>query len=84
MILEREEKPTPVDIPLTTYSGSHTGVEGSSTKTAAIKKVSGGTTLNIAAGNAVTYNSTTGIITLTTSAAHGLSAGDEIRVLKES
>ena len=78
-------KPTPVDIPLTTYSGSHTYVEGSSTKTAAIKKVSGGTTLNIATGSAaVIYNSTTGIINLTTSAPHGLSAGDEIRVLKGS
>ena len=78
-------KPTPVDIPLTTYSGSHTYVEGSSTKTAAIKKVSGGTTLNIAAGSsAVIYTSSSGIINLTTSAAHGLSAGDEIRVLKGS
>ena len=41
--------------------------------------------MNIAAGgSAVAYNSSTGIITITTSAAHGLSAGDEIRILKES
>ena len=78
-------KPTPVDIPLTTYSGSHTYVEGSSTKIAAIKKVSDGTTLNIAAGSAaVIYESSTGIINLSTSAPHGLSAGDQIRILKGS
>ena len=41
--------------------------------------------MNIASGSAaVSYNSATGIITITTSAAHGLSAGDEIRLLKES
>ena len=78
-------KPTSVPVPLGTYTGAHTYNEAGTTKTAAIKKVTGGATLNIAAGSSgVAYNSATGVITLTTSAAHGLSAGDEIRVLKES
>ena len=78
-------KPTSVPVPLSTYTGAHTYVEASTTKTAAIKKVTGGTTLNIAAGgSAVAYDSATGVITLTTSSAHGLSAGNEIRVLKEA
>ena len=78
-------KPTKVNIPLSVYTGAHTYVEASTTKTAAIKIVSNNNTLNIAAGgSAVAYNSSTGIITITTSAAHGLSAGDEIRLLKES
>ena len=81
----KRSKPTVVPIPLGTYTGAHTYNEAGTTKTAAIKKVSGGATLNIAAGSAaVSYNSATGVITLTTSAAHSLSAGDEIRVLKES
>ena len=78
-------KPTSVPIPLNTYTGAHTYNEAGTTKTAAIKKVSGGATLNIAAGSgSVAYNSETGVITLTTSSAHGLSAGNEIRVLKEA
>ena len=78
-------KPTKVNIPLSVYTGAHTYVEASTTKTAAIKIVSNNNTLNIASGgSAVAYNSSTGIITITTSAAHGLSAGDEIRILKES
>ena len=78
-------KPTPVPVPLSTYTGAHTYVEASTTKTAAIKKVTGGATLNIASGSsAVAYNSSTGIITLTTSSAHNLNPGDEIRVLKEA
>jgi len=78
-------KPTPVPVPLSTYTGAHTYVEASTTKSAAIKKVTGGATLDIAAGSsAVAYDSATGVITLTTSSAHGLSAGNEIRVLKEA
>ena len=78
-------KPTSVPVPLGTYTGAHTYNEAGTTKTAAIKVVSGGATLNIAAGSSgVAYDSATGVITLTTSAAHGLSAGAEIRVLKES
>ena len=78
-------KPTPVPVPLNTYTGAHTYVEASTTKTAAIKKVSGGATLDIANGtSAVSYESATGVIAVMTSAAHGLSAGDEIRVKKES
>ena len=78
-------KPTKVPLPLLVYTGAHTYVEGSSTLTAAIKIVSNNNTLNIASGSgSVSYNSETGIITLTTSAAHGLSAGDEIRILKSS
>ena len=78
-------KPTKVNIPLSVYTGAHTYVEASTTKTAAIKIVSNNNTLNIASGSsAVSYVSSTGIITITTSAAHGLSAGDEIRLLKES
>ena len=78
-------KPTAVPVPLSTYTGAHTYVEASTTKTAAIKKVTGGATLNIASGSsAVAYNSSTGIITLTTSSAHNLNPGNEIRVLKEA
>ena len=78
-------KPTKVQLPLSTYTGAHTYVESSSTKTAAIKVVSDGSLKNIASGgSAVAYNSTTGVITMTLSAAHGISPGDTIRVLKES
>ena len=77
-------KPTKVSIPLTTYTGAHTYVEGSTTKTAAIKVVSGGATKNIDAGaGSVTYNSTTGVLTITSSS-HGLSNGAEVRLLKEA
>ena len=34
--------------------------------------------------SAVAYKSATGVLTVSLSAAHGLSPGDEIRVLKES
>ncbi len=75
-------KPTKVSVPVTSYQGAHTYVEGSTTKTAAIKVVSGGATKNIDAGSgSVTYNSTTGVLTITSSS-HGLSNGAEVRLLK--
>ena len=78
-------KPTRVQLPLSTYTGAHTYVESASTKTAAIKVVSDSSLKNIASGgSAVSYNSTTGVITMTLSAAHGISPGETIRVLKES
>ena len=78
-------KPTRVQLPLSTYTGAHTYVAASTIKTAAIKVVSDGSLKNIASGgSAVAYNSTTGVITMTLSAAHGISPGDSIRVLKES
>ena len=78
-------KPTKVQLPLSTYTGAHTYVESASTKTAAIKVVSDGSLKNIASGgSAVAYNSTTGVITMTLSAAHGIAPGETIRVLKES
>ena len=78
-------KPTKVQLPLSTYTGAHTYVESASTKTAAIKVVSDSSLKNIASGgSAVSYNSTTGVITMTLSAAHGISPGETIRVLKES
>ena len=80
----RRGKPTKVSVPLTSYTGTHTYVEGSTTKTAAIKVVSGGATKNIDAGSgSVEYNSTTGVLTIT-SAGHGLANGAEVRLLKEA
>ena len=78
-------KPTKIALNLSTYTGAHTYVEASTTKTAAIRKNSGGAKLTIADGaSAVAYDSATGLLKITTSTAHGLSAGDEINILKES
>ena len=79
----RRGKPTVVDVPQGVYSGTHTFVPGASDLANAIKpegNVNGsGPTIT-----AVAYNSTTGRITVTTSSGHGYSAGQEIRILKES
>ena len=81
--LEKRGKPLPVKIPLTTYSGTHTFIPSASDLANAIKPegdVNGsGPTIT-----AVDYNSTTGKITVTTSSGHGFTAGQEIRILKES
>ena len=78
-------KPTKIALNLSTYTGVHTYVEGSTTKTAAIRKNSGGAKLTIADGaSAVAYDSATGLLKITTSSAHGLSAGNEINILKEA
>ena len=84
-------KPTPVPIPLGTYTGAHTFVPGSSSRTDAIKVVTNGggsasagdtpDIVNTTSG--AVYDSSTGIITFTT-AAHGLNAGATIRIKKES
>ena len=81
-------KPTPVDIPLTTYSGSHTFVPASSSLTDAIKVVTNGGG-SASAGDTpdistVVYDSSTGVITVTTTAAHNIAAGGTIRIKKES
>ena len=75
-------KPTPVPVPLNTYTGAHTFVPGSSDLANAIALSSN--TATKYAITAVTYDSATGVITATTGSAHGLSAGTEIRVKKES
>ncbi len=74
-------KPTPVELPLIQYTGAHTFVPGSSDLTNAIASLNTSTKYAI---TAVTYNSTTGTISATTSSSHGLSAGTEIRIKKES
>ena len=74
-------KPTKVDLPLVSYVGAHTWDASGATGTNALKKVSGGATLNI---SSAAYDSATGRLTITTSAAHGLSAGNEVRIKKES
>jgi len=63
-------KPTPVAIPLTTYTGAHTFVPGSSDLTNAIHVEGTGT----AAITAATYDSSTGRLTLTRNG-HGLTTG---------
>ena len=76
-------KPTKINLNLSTYTGAHTYVEGSTTKTSAIRKTSGGTKLTIADGaSAVAYDSTTGLMKITTSSTHSLSAGDEVQLLQ--
>jgi len=77
----RRGKPTVVDVPQGVYSGTHTFVPGASDLANAIASLDTSTKYAI---TAVTYNSTTGKITATTGSAHGLSAGTEIRILKES
>jgi len=74
-------KPTAVPVPLNTYTGAHTFVPGSSDLANAIASLNTSTKYAI---TAVTYDSATGVITATTGSAHGLSAGTEIRVKKES
>ena len=75
-------KPTKIKLNLSTYSGAHTYVEVSTTKTAAVRK-SAGSFLNIASGaSAVAYDSATGLLKITTSGAHGLSANDTIQLLQ--
>ena len=74
-------KPTAVPIPLNTYTGAHTFVSSSSDLANAIASLNTSTKYAI---TAVTYDSATGLITATTGSAHGLSAGTEIRVKKES
>ena len=80
--LEKRGKPLAVKIPLSTYSGTHTFIPGASDLANAIA-LSSNTSTKYAI-TAVDYNSTTGKITATTGSAHGLTAGTEIRVLKES
>ena len=77
----RRGKPTKVDIGLVGYSGTHTWNAGGATTAAAIKKVSGGATVNISSAS---YDSATGRLTITTASAHSLSAGAQIRIKKES
>jgi len=77
----RRGKPTVVDVPQGVYSGTHTFVPGASDLANAIASLDTSTKYAI---TAVSYNSTTGKITATTGSAHGLSAGTEIRILKES
>ena len=74
-------KPTPVELPLVQYTGAHTFVPGSSDLANAIASLNTSTKYAI---TAVTYNSATGLISATTGSAHGLSAGTEIRIKKES
>jgi hypothetical protein len=74
-------KPTPVELPLIQYTGAHTFVPGSSDLANAIASLNTSTKYAI---TAVTYDSATGLISATTSSAHGLSAGTEIRIKKES
>ena len=78
-------KPTKVGIPTGVYAGSHTFVNGASDLANAIASSNTSTKYAIAnSASGVAYNSTTGKITVTTASAHGLSAGTEIRILKES
>jgi len=75
-------KPTKIALNLSTYSGAHTYVESATTKTAAVRK-SAGSFLNIASGaSAVSYDSATGLMKITTSGNHGLSANDTIQLLQ--
>ena len=74
-------KPTSVPVPLNTYTGAHTFVPASSDLANAIASLNTSTKYAI---TAVAYNSANGTITATTGSAHGLSAGTEIRVKKES
>ena len=74
-------KPTVVAVPLNTYTGAHTFVPGSSDLSNAIASLNTSTKYVI---TAAAYDSSTGLITATTGSAHGLSAGTEIRVKKES
>ena len=74
-------KPTKIALNLSTYSGAHTYVEASTTKTAAVRK-SAGSFLNIDSGSgAVEYDSATGLMKIT-STSHGLSANDTIQLLQ--
>jgi len=78
----RRGKPTKVGLGLTAYIGSHTFVSGSSDLSNAIALQS-----NINSKVVITnvaYNSGTGKLTVTTASSHGLAAGTEIRILKES
>ena len=79
-------KPTKVGIPTGVYAGSHTFIQGESDLANAIA-LSSDTATRYAINNSssgVVYDSSTGKITVTTASAHGLSAGNEIRILKES
>jgi len=78
----KRSKPTVVDLPLTTYTGTHTFVSSSSDLANAIA-LSSNTSTKFAITNAA-YDSATGKLTLTTSSAHSQSVGTEIRILKES
>ena len=81
----RRGKPTAVDVPQGVYAGTHTFVPGSSDLANAIASLNTSTKYAIAnSAGAVVYDSSTGKITVTTASAHGLSAGTEIRILKES
>ena len=82
----RRGKPVLVDVPQGVYSGTHTFVPGASDLANAIASLDTNTKYPIsnAGPGVVHYDSTTGRITITTTSAHGLSAGDEIRILKES
>ena len=75
-------KPTKIALNLSTYSGAHTYVESATTKTAAVRK-SSGSFLNIADGSsAVSYDSATGLMKITTSTSHGFSANDTLQLLQ--
>ena len=72
-------KPTPVPVPLSTYTGVHTFVPGSSDLTNAVHVEGTGT----AAITAAAYDSSTGRLTLTRNG-HGLTTGaGKIRIKKE-
>jgi len=78
-------KPFQVGIPTGVYAGSHTFIEGESDLANAIASLN--TVTKYAINNSssgVVYDSSTGKITVTTASPHGLGAGTEIRILKES
>ena len=79
----RRGKPVLVDVPQGVYSGTHTFIPGASDLITSIKPAGNvnGTSPLI---SSLDYNSSTGIITITTTSNHGFVAGDEIRIKKES
>ena len=79
----RRGKPVLVDVPQGVYSGTHTFVPGASDLITSIKPAGNvnGTSPLI---SSLDYNSSNGRITITTASNHGFSAGDEIRIKKES
>jgi len=71
-------KPTAVSLPLVVYTGTHTFVSATA---GGITKTAGGT---LTATTGTTYNGSTGILTIVTTGAHGLSNGDTVTIANNS
>jgi hypothetical protein len=69
-------KPTRVDIPLVIYSGAHTFVSALSNGVNVTSGANNGAQLTATTGT--TYTGATGVLTIVTTAAHGMTTGDTV------